>query len=97
MMLCTVERKPAAFAPSQPSSIQMSGAGAKLLESHDAGEEEGAPEVEDELNILKAPGSDAFVWKPPQNQTGDGRTSLNDKLGYWERIIVICVVIWCFS
>lgn len=23
-----------------------------------------------------------LIWKPPANQTGDGRTSLNDKLGY---------------
>ena len=81
-MLCTVERKPASFAPSQPSNRQVSGAGAEIHKSHDAGEEEGAHELEDEQNILKAPGSDAFVWKPPQDQTGDGRTSLNDKLGY---------------
>lgn len=24
-----------------------------------------------------------MIWKPPANQTGDGRTSLNDKYGYW--------------
>jgi len=23
-----------------------------------------------------------IVWKPPADQTGDGRTSLNDKYGY---------------
>lgn len=24
-----------------------------------------------------------MIWKPPADQTGDGRTSLNDKYGYW--------------
>lgn len=27
----------------------------------------------------------AAAWRPPKGQTGDGRTSLSDKLGYWKR------------
>ena len=25
---------------------------------------------------------ESFVWEQPQGQSGDGRTALNDKLGY---------------
>ncbi|CAG8454171.1 10534_t:CDS:10 [Acaulospora colombiana] len=33
-----------------------------------------------ELNELE--NEDAITWEPPQGQTGDGRTALNDKFGY---------------
>ncbi|CAG8492183.1 2259_t:CDS:10 [Dentiscutata heterogama] len=33
-----------------------------------------------ELNELEI--EDVTIWEPPQGQTGDGRTSLNDKYGY---------------
>ncbi|CAG8636958.1 3653_t:CDS:10 [Acaulospora morrowiae] len=33
-----------------------------------------------ELNELEV--EDAIIWEPPQGQSGDGRTALNDKFGY---------------
>jgi len=34
----------------------------------------------EELNELEI--EDATAWEPPKDQTGDGRTALNDKYGY---------------
>ena len=53
------------------------GPGSKKGDIHEITEEDLDADYQDVAN------SDKYaVWKPPKNQTGDGRTSLNDKLGY---------------
>eukprot|EP00039_Didymoeca_costata_P020389 m.341084 g.341084 ORF g.341084 m.341084 type:complete len:641 (+) comp19802_c0_seq1:132-2054(+) len=51
-----------------------------IMDSLDAPEEP-QMSMSEKLALLEAE-EKSMRWKPPKNQTGDGRTSLNDKLGY---------------